>query len=678
MTKHSLQNVRRRVEQLKSLLKEYAHQYYNLDAPTVDDAVYDGLFNELKSLEEVYPVLITKDSPTQRVASKALDKFVKVRHSQPMISLNDVFSREDIEAWVKRVEKLLPSVKCDFFCDTKKDGLACAIIYQNGVFARAITRGDTRVGEDVTQNVKVIKNVPLSLRKVSGLESFLQGRTEVRGEIVMFKDDFKNLNARRQRDGLPTFANPRNLSAGTIRQLDPKLVAERPLHFVGYDLLRDDVGKEVDSNAEVYETLRQLGIFVSNETGVFNDLDKVMDYVDKWEADRDTLPYVIDGLVIKLNNRQHYSKVGVVGKNPRGAVAYKFPAEQATTVVKDIVISLGRTGSATPVAVFDPVVVAGTTVRHASLHNADEIKRKDIRVGDTVVIYKAGDIIPQVERVITELRPKKSQPVDFEQELKRQYPELEFERPTGDVVYRAKGLTSRIILSRSIEHYASKSALDIESLGEKNVELLVGAGLVNDIADLYLLKSEDLRGLDRFADVSAQKLVDSIQTKKNPTLHRFIYGLGIRYVGIQTAVDLANSFTSFGKLAKAGIDDLVAVNGIGKVVAESIVAWFTDEANESLINKLTSIGVIPQEEQMTKGALAGKSFAITGTLKSMGREIMAERIRSLGGTFQSSVGQDTSYLVIGDGTGGSKLAKAKKLGTKLLTEPELLKMLDNS
>lgn len=671
---NNIKDAHQRVNQLKSLLKEYAHQYYNLDNPSVDDAVYDGLIQELKTLEEHYPNLITKDSPTQRVASKALDKFVKVKHSQPMISLNDVFSKTDIEDWVKRINKLLPSAKHEFFCDTKKDGLACAIIYEDGLLTRAITRGDTKVGEDVTQNVRTIKNVPLSLRATKGLEHFLKGRTEVRGEIIMLKDNFEALNKKRQQQGLPVFANPRNLSAGTIRQLDPKLVAERPLHFVGYDLLIEN-SNYVTTNEQAYDILNKLGVYVSHETAVFNNLNKVMQYVDKWEHRRDKLPYIIDGLVIKLNNRYQYSEVGVVGKNPRGAVAYKFPAEQATTVIKDIVISIGRTGSATPVAVFDPVVVAGTTVRHASLHNADEITRKDVRIGDTVVIYKAGDIIPQVSKVIVELRPKNSKAFNFEDELKRQYPELEFIRPKGDVVYRAKGLNSRIILSKAVEHYVSKSALDVDSLGEKNVELLINSGLVKDVADLYTLTVDNVIKLERFAQISAQKLIDGIEAKKNPPLARFIYGLGIRHVGVQTAIDLANYFRSFNKFANAVIDDLIVVNGVGKVVAESIVAWFADEFNMALVNKLFSLGVVPIDAQKTTGKLMGKSFVITGKLNSMGREIVAEKVRGLGGVFQSSVGKDTTYLVVGEGQAGSKLSKAKKLGTKIIDEQAFLKLI---
>lgn len=659
-----------RLADLKALLFEYAHEYYNLDNPSVDDAVYDGLMRELKEIEAKYPNLITPDSPTQRVAAKALDKFEKVAHSRPMISLNDVFSKDEVEAWIKRIDKLLPNTKHEYFCDTKKDGLACALIYQDGLLETAITRGDSRVGENVTQNVRTIRNIPLKLRGDSSNKKFLQGRTEIRGEIIMLKKDFENLNKKQKEQGLPQFANPRNLSAGTIRQLDPNLVAKRPLFFVGYELMRDNPN-DVTTNTQAYRIMSDLGIFCSPEASTFKTLNEVMNFVEYWDSARNELPYITDGLVIKLDNLSQYQELGVVGKNPRGAVAYKYPAEQATTIVEDIVISIGRTGSATPVAVFSPVIVAGTTVRHASLHNADEIERLDIRIGDTVVIYKAGDIIPQVESVITKLRPKEATKFNFENELARQYPELEFERPADEVVYRVKGANSSVILKRSLQHFASKGALDIEMLGAKNVEALVDAGLVKSLADIYTLAVEDLLKLERFAEVSANKLINAIFDKKNPPLARFIFGLGIRHVGAQTAIDLANQFTSFDKFGLASYQDLKSVLGIGEKVAESILAWFVDDDNQALLSKFNSLGVWPQQAKKQKGRLAGKSFVVTGTLESMGRDMIAEKIRALGGVFQSSIGKDTTYLVAGSNVGKSKLAKAKKYNTKIITEKEL-------
>lgn len=667
-------NVKGRINELIKLLSKYAYEYYVLEDSSVSDSVYDGLIQELKKLEAQNPELVRGDSPTQRVLSTPLDKFKKVAHSKPMISLNDVFSRDDVEAWVQRMDKLLPGAKHEYFCDTKKDGLACAITYQDGVFTQAITRGDTQVGEDVTQNVRTIKNVPLHLRESPKAQRFLHGRTEVRGEIVMLKKDFAALNKKREAAGEPLFANPRNLSAGTIRQLDPKLVAERPLFFVGYDVLREDES-EVPTNMFAYEIMSTLGITRSMEASVFTTLDDVMQFVDTWSKEREKLPYITDGLVIKVNDRARYSELGVVGKNPRGAVAYKYAAEQATTVVKDIVISIGRTGAATPVAVFDPVQVAGTTVQHASLHNADEIERLDVRRGDTVVIFKAGDIIPQVESVITELRPKDSKKLDYEAELKRQYPELEFYRPEGEVVYRVKGLTGPIILKRALQHYASKGALDIDTLGEKNVEALVDAGLVGDLADIYSLTKEQLIKLDRFADVSAHNLVEAITAAKKPPLERFIFGLGIRHVGQQTAIDLAEQFGSVAALRDASLEELQAVEGIGEVVAESITAWFSDQDNLDLLEKFDELGVEPQFTSKTGGKLDGQSFVITGTLNSMSRDEAADKIRALGGTFQTSVGKGTTYLVAGGKVGDNKLKNAQEFGTEVIQEKDLLTML---
>jgi len=417
-----------------------------------------------------------------------------------------------------------------------------------------------------------------------------------------------------------------------------------------------------------------LGLSRNKQASVFTDLDKVMEFVDIWDKKRGDLPFNTDGLVIKVNNRAQYAELGVVGKQPRAAVAYKYAAEQATTVVKDIVISIGRTGAATPVAVFDPVVVAGTTVQHASLHNADEIARLDVRIGDTVVIFKAGDIIPQVKSVVKELRPKKTVLVEYTALLKQQYPELEFYRPEGEAVYRVKGATGPLLLKRALEHFASKGALDIDTLGEKNVEALVEADFVRDLADIFTLTKEQLLTLDRFAEISASKLITAIQEKKTPPLERFIYGLGIRHVGAQTAIDLAKAFESIDTLQKTTIDDLREVEGIGEVVAESILGWFADADNILLIEKFKDLHVNPVYHK-AGGKLAGKNFVITGTLETMGRDVAADKIRALGGTFQTAVAKDTTYLVAGGNVGGSKLEKAKKYGTEILDEAALLKML---
>ena len=664
---------RSRLEEIKKLLNQYSYEYYALDQPSVSDAVYDSLMIELKSIEAAHPEWITPDSPTQRVGNKLLEGFQKVRHERRMVSLNDVFDKNEIEAWIERTDKLMPGYKHEFFTDIKMDGLACALIYIDGVLTQAVTRGDSFIGEDVTNNVRTIKNVPLRLHEAPGFEQFLGGRTEIRGEIVMLKRDFAALNDRQKASEQPEFANPRNLAAGTIRQLDPSLVAARPLYFRGYDVLRDN-DAEVPTNSFAYEALTALGITRNQQASIFTTLADVMNFVNEWDDKRHDLPFNTDGLVIKINDRALYESIGLVGKNPRGAVAYKYAAEQATTIVRDIVISIGRTGAATPVAVFDPVVVAGTTVQHASLHNADEIARLDVRRGDTVVIFKAGDIIPQVQTVLKELRPEDAKPIDYPAELARQYPELEFVRPAGEAVYRVKGLSGPLILKRSLAHFASKGALDIDTLGEKNVEALVEAGLVNDLADIYRLTKDDLLQLERFAEISAQKLIDAIAAKKQPALERFLFGLGIRHVGAQTAIDLANKFESIEKIMTATIDELREVDGVGEIVAESIVAWFADEDNVKLLEKFADLGVTPQFSQKSD-RLAGQSFVITGTLQSMGRDAAAEKIRNLGGTFQTAVAKDTTYLVAGGKVGASKLKKAEQYGTKIIDEQTLLELI---
>lgn len=666
--------VQYRISELRELINKYSYEYHASDEPSVSDAVYDGLFSELKQLEAEHPEFITSDSPTQRVGNELKEGFQKVAHSSRMLSLNDVFDKDEVEAWVVRIDKLLPGRKHEFFADIKMDGLACALIYQDGLLTQAVTRGDSYIGEDVTNNVRTIKNVPLRLRTEKGFEQFLVGRTEIRGEIVMLKQDFAALNERRRKAGEPEFANPRNLAAGTIRQLDPKLVAARPLHFRAYDLLREDPA-EVPTNMFAYQALTALGVTRNQQAKIFTDIRDVMTFVNSWDTKRADLPFNTDGLVVKVNDRAQFRELGVVGKQPRAAVAYKYAAEQATTIVKDIVISIGRTGAATPVAVFDPVVVAGTTVQHASLHNADEIARKDVRIGDTVVIFKAGDIIPQVESVVTELRPKTAKKFDYETALAEQYPELEFERQGDDVVYRVKGASGELLLKRSLEYYASKGALDIDTLGEKNVVALVDSGLVKDLADIYTLTYEDVIKLDRFAEISARKLVFAIQSKKNPPLEKFILGLGIRHVGAQTAIDLAGKFHSIEALKKTTIESLEEVDGVGKVVAESIVAWFSDEDNLALLQKFETVGVQPHYEKKS-GKLIGKSFVITGSLESMGRDVAAEKIRALGGTFQTSVAKDTTYLVAGGKVGASKLKKAESYGTKVIDETALLELIN--
>lgn len=656
------QAVIERVEKLRALIDDYRYHYHVLDESTMSEPAADSLKHELSKLETKYPSLITPDSPTQRVAGKALDKFRKVRHAERMISLADVFSKEEVRDWLGRIAKL-GAKDPELLIDIKMDGLAMALIYEDGLLKQALTRGDGVVGEDVTANVRTIENVPLRISQ--------KERTEVRGEVVIFKEDFAKLNAHQRATGKPEFANPRNLAAGSIRQLDPKVAASRPLKFIGYDIITPKLA----SNSAIYDRLSALGFRTSRKEHRCHGLKEAMNFIRELETTRESLPFGTDGAVIKVNDRAIYQSLGIVGKTPRAAIAFKYPAEEVTTIIEDIVISIGRTGAATPVAVFEPVQLAGSTVRHASLHNADEIARLDVRIGDTVVIFKAGDIIPQVSRVLTELRPSNSKTYDYLGALRSQYPELEFERPAGEVVYRVKGSNADVILKRSVQYYASKAGLDIEGLGSKNVEALIDSGLVSSIPDLYTLAPAQLKKLDRFAEISAHKLVDNIEASKNPPLSRFIAAIGIRHIGGQTALDLAAHFQNFDALRGATKSQLLALPGVGEIVAESILAFFADEDNLNMLDRLFELGLSPQYLDTSHGPLAGQSFVVTGTLDSMGREAAAERIRSLGGEFHSSVVKNTTYLVAGRNTGQSKLEKAARYGTEVIDEAKFLEIL---
>lgn len=657
----------KRIAKLKDLINDYRYHYHVLDESIMSEAAADSLKHELAQLEAEYPELITPDSPTQRVAGKPLDKFVKVAHDKRMISLADVFSEEEVKDWIVRNEKLVPGRKIEeFFTDIKMDGLACALKYRDGVFYQAVTRGDGMVGEDVTQNVRTIQNIPLRL-------DLTDGEVEVRGEIVIFKKDFEKLNEKQRKNGEPEYANPRNLAAGSIRQLDPRVAADRPLKFVAYDLVKPDS----ETWHDAYAMLKKMKFQTSGEDRVFraDEQKELFEYIKKLDEYRKGLAFNTDGMVIKINNRAVYDKLGIVGKTPRGAVAYKFPAEESTTKVRDIVISIGRTGAATPVAILDPIEVAGSTVRHASLHNADEIARLDVRIGDTVIIYKAGDIIPQVKEVLVALRPEGAVKFDYEEALARQYPELEFVRPAGEVVYRVKGESSDYILKRAIEYYASKPALNIEGLGEKNVAALVDAGLVKSIADLYKLKAEEVAKLGRFGELSAKNLVGAITKSKTPRLNKFITALGIRHVGVQTATSLAREFQTLENLEVATKDELLAIPDIGEVVAEAILAYFNDEENIELLNEMRELGVAPVAEATSKLPLTEKSYIVTGTLASMGREEAEDKLRALGATVTSSVTKNTTALIVGEKPGKSKLDKADKLGISRLAEAEFLKLI---
>ena len=656
-----------RIEKLKELINDYRYHYHVLDESIMSEAAADSLKHELSQLEEQYPEFITPDSPTQRVAGKPLDKFQKVTHTSRMISLADVFSESEIRDWVARNYKLVPNgTEFTFFTDIKMDGLAMSLHYENGIFQQAVTRGDGLVGEDVTMNVKTIQNIPLKLNLDNPPEHL-----EVRGEVIIFKQDFEKLNQMQAKLGEKPFANPRNLAAGTIRQLDPRIAASRPLRFMAYDLVTPDL----PTHQEAYEFLRQIGFQTSGQDHVYTHLNEVFAEIQHLGQVRSDFLFNTDGMVIKINDRKIYSELGIVGKTPRAAVAFKYPAEESTSKVRDIVISIGRTGAATPVAILDPVEIAGSTVRHATLHNSDEIAKLDIRIGDTVIVYKAGDIIPKIKEVLLTLRPDNTEPFDYEEALKNQYPELEFERPEGEVVYRVKGQDSDFILRRNLEYFASKQALNIEGLGEKNVNLLVDAGLLKSLVDLYRLQKSDLINLERFGELSATKLLNAIEGTKQAPLAKFITALGIRHVGAQTAVALADAFQSLEALRDATEEELLKIPDIGLTVSESILAYFADEDNLRQLDDFASLGVHPVYVNHDNAPLKGQSFVVTGTLTDMGREEAEDLLREKGATVTSSVTKNTTALIAGAKPGASKVTKAEKLGIKIISEAEFRELI---
>jgi DNA ligase (NAD+) len=663
-----------RILKLRELINDYRYHYHVLNESVMSEAAADSLKHELSQLEEQFPDLITPDSPSQRVAGEPLPGFKQLQHSSRMLSLNDVFDEKELLAWETRINKLLPeNTKLEFFADIKMDGLACALIYQDGLLVQGITRGDGFVGEDVTANVRTIESIPLTLRHSDKYAGFLSGRTEIRGEIVMYKQDFEKLNKQREADGKPLFANPRNTAAGTIRQLDPKLVAERPLHFRGYDLQRDNQD-EISSYAEAYKIMHALGFLVNAKAPVYSNISDIMQYAHIWEDKRHELPFNTDGLVVKVNQLDIYRQLGVVGKAPRGAVALKYAAEQSTTKVRDIFVSIGRTGAATPVAILEPVQIAGSTIQMATLHNESEIARKDIRVGDSVIVHKAGDIIPEIIEPLKKLRTGQEKPFVMPTNCPDCNTKL-IKLKAEDAAWRCPNKACPSRAWKQIEHYASKGAMDIEGLGEKNVVALIDAGYIDNQADIYSITPEMLLKLDRFADVSANKLVVSIQSKKNPPLAKFLYGLGIRHIGTQTAIDLSQHYKSFENIAKATTSELSEIEGIGEIVAESIVEWFSEPSNQKLLENFKKRNVWPKKIEQVGGKLSGQKFVITGSLESMGRDQAADKLRELGATFQSSVGKDTDILVVGSNVGETKLSKARSLGIKQIDESELLKII---
>lgn len=655
-----------RASKLREQINDYRYHYHVLDQSVMSEAAADSLKHELSALEEQFPEIITPDSPTQRVAGKPSSKFESVTHSRPMLSLSDVFSREEVEAWVKRCEKQLGSTIDEFYVELKMDGLAASLIYEDGVLAKGLTRGDGKTGEDVTANIRTVESVPLRLRRMSA-----ESRVEVRGEVVLFKEDFNKLNAARKLAGQPLFANPRNTAAGTIRQLDPRLVAERRLSFIAYGL--GDRLAGASTHEDEHSIMKELGFPVEPHSRVVKGIEEIMVFAAEWEEKRKTLPFGTDGMVITVNDNNAYARLGVVGKAPRGSVAYKFAAEQATTKLLDIQVSIGRTGAATPFAVLEPTLVAGSTIRMATLHNAGEIARKDIRVGDTVIIQKAGDVIPEVVQSLPKLRTGKEK--TFVMPTRCPVCGTKLEKSEAEAIWRCPNSSCFALERGRIIHFASKTAFDIDGLGEKVVDQLLESKLISTPADLFKLTVGDIAGMPRFAQKSAENLVAAIATRKQVTLDRFIFGLGIRHVGSQTAADLAANFGSIEKFQNSTEAELNQIEGIGEVVSTSISQWLRQEANKQLLHELQAADVNPTPIKKVTGPLTGKSFVVTGTLESGSREQAEEQIKAQGGVAQSSVTKDTNYLVVGADPGASKLEKAKKYGTTQITEQELQRLL---
>ncbi len=661
-----------RIIKLRDQINDYRYHYHVHDKSLMSEAAADSLKHELSQLEQKFPELITPDSPTQRVAGRPSARLKAVPHQTPMLSLNDLFSHDEVEAWVARIVKASPAFNHEFYAEIKMDGVAVSLTYIDGLLAQGLTRGDGRTGEDVTANMRTIDTVPLRLRHDTSVPAEVyRGRFEVRGEVLMYKAVFNRLNEERRRAGKPLFANPRNTAAGAIRQLDPRLVAERHLSFHAYGVITPPAS--VTTHEAEHHLAAQLGFKVDLHAKTVRGVSGIKDYVDAWEEKRKSLPYGTDGAVVTVNDRSVYQVLGVVGKAPRGSAAYKFPAEQATTVVKDIMVSVGRTGAATPFAVLEPVGIAGSTVQMATLHNASEVARKDIRIGDTVIVQKAGDIIPEVVQSLPKLRTGKER--IFKMPSHCPVCEQPLYKEDKEAIWRCINFDCPALERGRIIHFASKDAFDMEGVGEKNVDALLDAKLIGDAADLFSLSVTEVLRLERFAEVSAHKLVASIQSRKQVSFDRFIYALGIRHVGQQTARDLAEHFGSLAAFRKATLDELEEVPGIGGVVAASVFNWLNSVRHQAFVAKLLANGVTPQEVKRVEGVLSGVNFIITGTLSAFSREEAGEEIGARGGKLQNAVTKDTHYVVVGDSPGASKVAKAAKLGVEQIDEAKLMDLL---
>ncbi len=664
--------IKERIEKLKGQLEYHNYRYYVLDDPVVSDTEYDRLMTELVALEEDHPEFLSPNSPTQRVGAKPLAEFETVTHTIPMLSLQNAMELDEVAEFDRRIKKLLRINDVDYVMEVKIDGLAVELVYLNGEFTTGSTRGDGFTGEDITQNLRTIKSIPMRLLRDHDIP--IPDRLEVRGEVYMGKNEFKELNKERELQGDPLFANPRNAGAGSVRQLDPRITAGRKLNIFCY-APGEILGVTLTTHYHFLDYLKKWGFRVNPLTKLCRNLDELISHYNYIQNMRDRIPYEIDGTVIKVNRFDYQVLLGNVSRSPRWAIAYKFQAHEETTIIEDIIVGVGRTGALTPVAVLKPVMVSGVEVKRATLHNEDEIVRKDILIGDTVIVSRAGDVIPEVVKVIKEKRTGQERPFTMPEECPVCGEKVV--RQPGEAIRRCVNINCPAQIKGSIEHFASKRAMDIDGLGEKLVEQLVDKKAINDVSDLYYLEKNDLLQLERMADKSAQNLLDAISTSKKPSFQRFIYALGIRNVGEHISGLLADKLNSIEDLYTLDEDTLMAIPEIGPEVANSITSFFQDDKNRKTISRMLDAGVVIEYKKEGRKPLLGLTFVFTGALKNMGREEARKRVESLGGKTVSSVSKKIDYVVLGE-EAGSKVDKARSLDLKIISEEEFLSLIQKS
>lgn len=671
------EEAKKRIAKLKQVIEHHRYVYHVLDREEISDAALDSLKHELKTLEDEFPKLRTPDSPTQRVGGAALKAFKKVRHHAPMLSLEDVFTEEEFEKWLLRIEKLAGlGHPPPLYIEAKFDGLAMSLVYTDGVLVEAATRGDGVIGENITQNAKTIESIPLKLHShqkshSASFDSFFRHsiarRFEIRGEALISKKNFEKINDIQKKKEETIYANPRNLAAGSVRQLDPAITRSRHLDFIAYDIV-SDIGQK--THAEEHDILASLGFKTDTRAEIVKTKEGVFKHRYAIETIRERLACNIDGLVVSVNDNALFKKLGVVGKAPRGSVAYKFAPEEAATMIEDIIVQVGRTGALTPVAILRPVFIGGVTVSRATLHNEDEIKRLGVKIGDTVIVGRAGDVIPDIRNVIKKLRTGKEKIFH----IPLHCPVCKGKVIKDGAIHRCTNKTCPAQKREHLYHFASKKAFDIDGLGPKIIDALLDHGLIQDAADLFDLKEGDVVPLERFGEKSAENLIRAIHERKKIEFPRFLMGLGILHVGEETAHDVADHFRSVEKLEHASKEEIASLPNVGEVVAQSIYHWFRDSYHKTIVKKLRDRVTIMHSAKKKGTKFKNKTFVLTGTLTSIIRDEAKEKIRALGGDVSSSVSKETDYVVMGKEP-GSKYEKAKKLGVKILSEEEFLKMI---